>query len=256
LDVHKDSVTACVLVFDEHGQRHVRKKEFRTYWSGLQKLKMCLYASKVMRVAMKCTGVYWKPVWNVLEGRFPLLPANPDSCGTVGAIDVLICAQAARPRRRRALRPCRCSTPVAPVADGVSHEEHSRPQDGSERCRMIADLLAHGLLRATFVPPRAIQELRDWTRYRVKLVGEYNRIQDRIHKMLEDANLTLSSVASDILGASGRAISAGDVNPTVLSPPVGRSFRNGPPSMSSPLPRARRAHRAAWPRALGASGTC
>ena len=70
----------------------------------------------------------------------------------------------------------------------------------------IADLLAHGLLRASFVPGREIQELRDLTRYRVKLVGEYNRIHNRISKVLEDANLKLGSVASDILGATGRAI--------------------------------------------------
>src|SRR5262249_46109996 len=70
----------------------------------------------------------------------------------------------------------------------------------------IAQLLAHGLVRASFVPPREIRELRDWTRYRVKLVEEYNRIHNRVHKVLEDANLKLSSVASDILGVSGRAI--------------------------------------------------
>lgn len=165
LDVHKDSVTACVLVFDPQGQRQVRKKEFRSYWSGLQRLKMWLYASKVTHVAMESTGVYWKPVWNVLEGHFPLLLANPYHMKNI-------------PGRKT-------------------------DQNDAE---WIADLLAHGLLRGSFVPPPAIQQLRDWTRYRVKLMGEYNRIHNRIHKVLEDANLKLSSVASDILGASGRAI--------------------------------------------------
>lgn len=165
LDVHKDSVTACVLVFDPQGRREVRKKEFRTYWSGLQRLKMWLYASKVTRVAMESTGVYWKPVWNMLDGHFPLLLANPYHMKNI-------------PGRKT-------------------------DQNDAE---WIADLLAHGLLRASFVPPPAIRELRDWTRYRVKLVGEYNRIHNRIHKVLEDANLKLSSVASDILGASGRAM--------------------------------------------------
>ena len=68
IDVHKDFITACVLVNDPGKQREVRKKEFRTYWSDLQKLKLWLYASKVEQVAMESTGVYWKPVWNVLEG--------------------------------------------------------------------------------------------------------------------------------------------------------------------------------------------
>jgi transposase len=77
IDVHKDFITACVLVNEPGKQREVRKKEFRTYWRDLQKLKLWLYASKVEQVAMESTGVYWKPVWNVLEGHFPLLLANP-----------------------------------------------------------------------------------------------------------------------------------------------------------------------------------
>jgi transposase len=117
LDVHKKSLTACVLVLGEQGERQVRKKEFATHWKALQKLKLWLYACKVEHVA-----------------------------------------------------------------------------------------LAHGLLRPSFVPPREIQELRDLTRYRVKLVGEYNRVHNRISKVLEDANLKLGSVASDILGVTGRMI--------------------------------------------------
>lgn len=76
LDVHKDSLTACVLVFDEQGRRQVRKKEFPTYWQQLQRLKLWLYANKVQHVAMESTGVYWKPVWNILQGHFPLLVTN------------------------------------------------------------------------------------------------------------------------------------------------------------------------------------
>ena len=153
LDVHKDSLTACVLVFDEQGRRQVRKKEFPTYWQQLQ------------HVAMESTGVYWKPVWNILQGHFPLLVTNPYHMKNI-------------PGRKT-------------------------DQNDAE---WIADLLAHGLLRGSFIPPPGIQELRDWTRYRVKLMQEYNRIHNRIHKVLEDANLKLSSVASDILGATGRAI--------------------------------------------------
>jgi transposase len=165
LDVHKDSLTACVLVFDEQGRRQVRKKEFATYWQQLQRLKLWLYANKVQQVAMESTGVYWKPVWNILQGHFPLLVTNPYHMKNI-------------PGRKT-------------------------DQNDAE---WIADLLAHGLLRGSFIPPPGIQELRDWTRYRVKLMQEYNRIHNRIHKVLEDANLKLSSVASDILGATGRAI--------------------------------------------------
>lgn len=165
LDVHKDSLTACVLVFDEQGRRQVRKKEFPTYWQQLQRLKLWLYANKVQHVAMESTGVYWKPVWNILQGHFPLLVTNPYHMKNI-------------PGRKT-------------------------DQNDAE---WIADLLAHGLLRGSFIPPPGIQELRDWTRYRVKLMQEYNRIHNRIHKVLEDANLKLSSVASDILGATGRAI--------------------------------------------------
>ena len=165
LDVHKDQVTACVLVLCEDGSRQVRIKEFRTYWKDLQMLKLWLYASKVQHVAMESTGVYWKPVWNVLEGHFPLLLANPYHM----------------------------------------HNIPGRKTDQND-AEWIADLLAHGLLKPSFVPPRAIQELRDLTRYRVKLTGELNRVHNRIGKVLEDANIKLGSVASDILGVTGRKI--------------------------------------------------
>jgi len=154
-----------VLVNEPGKQREVRKKEFRTYWSDLQKLKLWLYASKVERVAMESTGVYWKPVWNVLEGHFPLLLANPYHMRNIPG--------------------------------------QKTDQKDSE---WISDLLAHGLLRPSFVPPRPIQELRDLTRYRVKLTGELNRIHGRIEKILEDANVKLGSVASDILGVTGRRV--------------------------------------------------
>ncbi len=94
----------------------------------------------------------------------------------------------------------------------------------------IADLLAHGLLQASFVPARPIQELRDLTRYRVKLTGEFNRVHNRIAKVLEDANIKLGSVASDILGATGRliirALIAGERRPDWLADKAVSSLRN------------------------------
>jgi transposase len=165
IDVHKDGLTACILVIGDDGKREVRKKEFRTFLEDLRHLKTWLRSSKVEYVAMESTGVYWKPVWNVLEGHFPLLLANPYHMRNI-------------PGRKT-------------------------DQNDAE---WIADLLAHGLLKPSFVPSREIRDLRDLTRHRVKLVEERARVHNRIAKVLEDANLKLGSVASDILGKSGRAM--------------------------------------------------
>ena len=119
----------------------------------------------VTHVAMESTGVYWKPVWNILAEQFEVLLVNAQHIKAV-------------PGRKT-------------------------DQKDSE---WIADLLQHGLLRGSFVPPQPIRELRDLTRYRVSLVQEINRIANRIQKVLEDANIKLASVATDALGASGRAI--------------------------------------------------
>src|SRR6058998_2859656 len=119
----------------------------------------------VTHVAMESTGVYWKPVWNLLEGQFEVLLVNAQHIKAV-------------PGRKT-------------------------DQKDSE---WIADLLQHGLLRGSFVPPRPTRELRDLTRYRVSLAQEINRIANRIQKVLEDANIKLASVATNALGASGRAM--------------------------------------------------
>lgn len=180
LDVHKKSVTACVLVFDQQGRRSVRKKQFETHRLGLQRLVLWLYASKVTQVAMESTGVYWKPVWNALEKHFPLILANPYQVKSIPT-------------------------------------DKTDPRDAE----WIADLLAHGLIRPSFVPPAEIRELRDLTRHRVKLVHDRNRVHNRIHKVLEDASIKLDIVASDILGTTGRkiieAIIAGEDRPDWLA---------------------------------------
>ncbi|MBC7926410.1 MAG: IS110 family transposase [Bryobacteraceae bacterium] len=165
LDVHKDSITACVLILGDEGRREIRHKEFRTFTADLHKLRLWLHACKVEHVAMEATGVYWKPVWNILDGQFPLLLANARHMRNI-------------PGRKT----------------------------DSKDAEWIADLLAHGLLRPSFVPEREIRNLRDLTRYRVKLTQGRSRTQSRITKVLEDANLKLGSVASDIPGKSGRAM--------------------------------------------------
>jgi transposase len=165
LDVHKKSITACVLWAEVKGKSRKEKKRFGTFTHDLLQLADWLGQCGVTHVAMESTGVYWKPVWNILAEQFEVLLVNAQHIKAV-------------PGRKT-------------------------DQKDSE---WIADLLQHGLLRGSFVPPQPIRELRDLTRYRVSLVQEINRIANRIQKVLEDANIKLASVATDALGASGRAI--------------------------------------------------
>jgi transposase len=166
VDVHKKSVTACVLWAEDKGKKRKEKRRFSTFTQDLLKLADWLRECGVTHVAMESTGVYWKPVWNILDGQFEEV--------------LLINAQhiKAVPGRKT-------------------------DQKDSE---WIADLLQHGLLKGSFVPPQATRELRDLTRYRVSLTQECNRVANRIQKVLEDANIKLASVATDALGASGRAM--------------------------------------------------
>jgi len=165
LDVHKKSVTACVLWAGDGGRSRKEKRSFGTFTRDLLRLADWLQQCGVTHVALESTGVYWKPVWNILEGSFEVLLVNAQHIKAV-------------PGRKT-------------------------DQKDSE---WIADLLQHGLLRGSFVPPQATRELRDLTRYRVSLSQEINRIANRIQKVLEDANIKLASVATDPLGASGRAM--------------------------------------------------
>jgi transposase len=153
------------LVYKDSTEPEVRKKEFATHKKALGNLRLWLHANQVTHVAMESTGVYWKPVWQTLEGNFDLTLANPYQIKTM-------------PGRKTDARDS----------------------------QWIAELLAHGLIRCSFVPPRETRHLRDLTRYRVKLVEERNRIHNRIHKVLEDACLKWDTIATDILGVSGRRI--------------------------------------------------
>ena len=165
IDVHLKSLTVCVLIYRDSTEPEVRKKVIATHYKALLNLKMWLLAQKITHVAMESTGVYWKPVWKVLEGHFELILANPYQVKNI-------------PGRKTDARDS----------------------------QWLAELLAHGLIRPSFVPPTEVRELRDLTRYRVKLTEERTRVHNRIHKVLEDACIKLDAVASDILGKSGRAI--------------------------------------------------
>jgi transposase len=178
LDVHKETVVASIRCVSAPTAREVRT--FGTTTSELLALSDWLESHDCTHVAMEATGVYWKPVWHLLEGRFELVLANAQHIRNV-------------PGRK------------TDVNDAM----------------WIADLLAHGLIRSSFVPPAPIQELRDLTRTRKQLVREVAQHSLRIQKVLEDANIKVASVLSDILGQSGRAmlaaIIAGEADPERLA---------------------------------------
>jgi transposase len=179
IDVHQASLAVCASIKEE-GKSEKHKLICGTTTAELLRLSDWLREHRVTHVAMEATGVYWKPVWHVLEGQFQLLLANPTQ------------VKALRGRK-------------TDLKDG-------------ER---IADFLQHGLLQGSFVPPRAIQELRDLTRSRTTLKQEQVRVGNRIMKVLEDANVKLSSVMSDVMGVSGRemlrAIIQGESDPAKLA---------------------------------------
>jgi transposase len=180
LDVHKRQVTACVHVPNQAGERSELRAEFATVTGELLGLRDWLKGLGVTHVAMEATGVYWKPVYYLLEDDFELLLVNAQHVKNV-------------PGRK---------TDV---------------QDAQWLCQ----LLEHGLLRPSFVPPKPVRELRDLTRYRKSLVWERQREANRLQKLLEDANIKLGDVASDVLGASGRAmlraLCEGEADPEALA---------------------------------------
>ena len=167
LDVHKKSVSACVRISD--GGR-IRKETavFGTFTSDLEHLREWLEGHCVTHIALESTGVFWIPVWNVLERS----EAKPEL--------VLI-----NPQHVHALP--------------------GRKTDQKD-CERIAELLQYGLLKGSFIPPPEIRELRDLTRCRAHLQGERNRILNRIRRLLETVNVKIGSVVSDIGGKTARLI--------------------------------------------------
>lgn len=179
LDVHAKNVMACVRIASGATVRY-EHRTVATSTRGLLELADWLTAHGVTHVAMEATGVYWKPVWHVLEDHCTLVLANAMHIRNIPG----------------------------------------RKNDKND-ATWIADLLALGLIRSSFVPPAPIQDLRDLTRTRKQLVREMARHTQRIQKTLEDANIKLTEVVSDILGVSGRAILralvAGETDPERLA---------------------------------------
>jgi transposase len=167
LDVHKKTVVACLRCVGPDGAVSRQVRSFGTMTADLLELADWLAEQGVTHAAMEATGVYWKPVWHLLEGRFELLLVNAQHLKRV-------------PGRK------------TDVKDA----------------EWIAQLLQHGLLSPSFVPPEPIRELRDLTRQRTVLVRERAAVANRIQQTLEDAGIKLAGVASDVLGASGRAMLA------------------------------------------------
>jgi transposase len=180
LDVHKKTVVACLRSVDARGKVHKLVRTFGTVTGDLLELADWLESEGVGHAAMESTGVYWKPIWHILEGRLELMLVNAHHMKQV-------------PGRK------------TDVKDA----------------EWIAQLLQHGLLTPSFVPPPPIRELRDLTRQRAQLVADKAAVANRVHKTLEDANIKLSGVATDILGASGRAMIArliqGETDPDRLA---------------------------------------
>jgi transposase len=198
LDVHKAQVTACVRVPGPDGGRVQEVAEFQSTVRGLLALRDWLAAHRVTQVAMEATGVFWKPVWHVLEDEFRCLLVNARHVKQV-------------PGRK---------TDVS---------------DAEWLCR----LLEAGLLRASFVPPKPIRQLRNLTRYRKTQIQERQREVNRLHKALEDAGIKLDCVAADILGKSGRdmldALVAGTTDTDALANLARRQMRKKIPALREAL---------------------
>jgi len=198
LDVHKAQVTACVRVPGPGRERVQEVVQFQTTVRGLLTLRDWLRAYRVRQVAMEATGVYWKPVWAVLEDDFELLLVNARHVKQV-------------PGRK---------TDISDAA-------------------WLCQLLEAGLLKASFVPPKPIRQLRQLTRYRKALIKERQREANRLHKALEDTGIKLDCVATDILGVSGRAmldaLCQGTTDPEVLADLARGKLRKKLPALKEAL---------------------
>ena len=198
LDVHKETVEACIRKLEAEGKLSQQVRHWGTTTRELVAMADWLHGEGVTHVAMESTGVYWKPIFNVLESQFEVLLVN---------------------------------------ARSIKHVP-GRKTDVQD-CQWIGQLLQHGLLKGSFIPPRWQRELRDLTRQRAQVIGEHSRITNRIQKVLEDANVKLASVASDVVGVSGRrmldAMIAGIDDPQQLAELAQRKLRSKIPQLEEAL---------------------
>jgi transposase len=196
LDVHQATVVACVLIVRKDGKV---QKQVRTFGTTLLSLREWMLWQGCTHVAMESTGVYWKPVFAILEG---------------GGLEIV-----------------------------VANAQHVKKVPGRKTdvkdAEWIADLLCHGLLRSSFVPPKPVRELRDLSRYRRKLVESQSAERNRLLKLLETANIKLASVASDVFGVSGllmlHALIEGKATPQEMAGLAKRRLRNKIPQLELAL---------------------
>jgi len=207
LDVHKAQVTACVRVPDEAGQRVAHLAEFATTVAGLLALADWLRVHEVTHVAMEATGVYWWPVWAILEEDFECTLCNARHVKNVPGRKTDVCD-----------------------------------------AQWLCQLMEAGLLRGSFVAPKPQRRLRALTRYRKTQIAERQREANRLHKALEDTGIKLDCVATDILGASGRAmldaLVAGTTDPVVLADLAKGKLRAKIPALREALQGRFEAHHA------------
>ncbi len=198
LDVHKKTVVACRRRLGEGGQIEQEVKTFGTTTASLLAFLEWLEEWQVTHVAMESTGVYWKAIWNILEGHMELLLVNARHIKTV-------------PGRKTDVKDC----------------------------QWIAQLMQYGLLKASFVPSPEVRQWRDLTRHRTKLVDQHTAVVNRLHKVLEDGNIKLSMVISDIMGVSGRrmlrALASGESDPKVLAALGDNRLRATPEALQESL---------------------
>jgi transposase len=209
IDIGKSEVVACVRTPGPGGKgRRKQTRTFSSFTGALEEMASWFADQGVTEIAMEATGSYWKPVWYALEDR-------PFELKLVNAQHVTIL-----PGRK---------------SDVLDAE-------------WLAELLEHGLLRGSFVPPPAIRELRDLTRYRKRLIQAHTAEGQRIAKTLEDAGIKLDSVASDVLGVSARAmlaaLVAGERDPQVLADLARGKLRNKIPALRQALRGRFREHHA------------
>jgi transposase len=180
IDVHKRTAVVTVGWVDDQGRRQKQTRTYGTMSGDIERLRQWLVERGVTHAAMESTGVYWKPLFNLLEPHVEVVLANAAHVKAV-------------PGRKTDVR-------------------------DSE---WLLDLMQHGLIQGSFIPDAPIRALRDLTRYRTSLIEERTRALNRIQKVLEDANIKLASVVSEVLGASGRAmleaLIAGATDPEVLA---------------------------------------
>jgi transposase len=176
LDIHEQSISVCARLMRGRALE-IEEASFGTFTEDLEQLSQWLRKRRVRRVAMESTGVYWRPVWNVLEADFDLVLLNP---------------------------------------------QHVKALPGHKTDRVdaarIAELTQYGLVRPSFVPPVEIRELRDLVRQRVHLVRDRNRVSNRIHRLLETANIKVSSVLGKVTGTTFRAILEGLATARTIKP--------------------------------------